>query len=63
VAGKAVAKAGLPAGCLIIAIERGGTTMLPRAKTVMLAGDHLSILTPGDRPEAPLEIVRLCTGL
>jgi H+/Cl- antiporter ClcA len=63
VAGKAVAHAGLPRGCLIIAIERGGTTLLPGAQTDILAGDHLSILTPGDQPQAPLEIVRLCTGL
>ena len=37
--------------------------MLPTADTVLLAGDHLSILTPGERPETALEIVRLCTGL
>jgi len=63
VAGKTVATAGLPRGCLIIAVERSGTTLLPTAKTVLLAGDHLSILAPGDQPAAPLEVVRLCTGL
>src|ERR1043165_3609135 len=63
VEGKSVAQAGLPAGSLIIAIERAGATLLPTARTVMLAGDHLSILVPGDQPETPLAIVRLCTGL
>ncbi|MGD0540411.1 MAG: H(+)/Cl(-) exchange transporter ClcA [Tepidisphaeraceae bacterium] len=63
VAGKRVAQAGLPRGCLIIAIERGGATVLPTAQTVLLAGDHLSILTPGEQPETPLKIVKLCTGL
>jgi CIC family chloride channel protein len=63
VANKQVAQAGLPRQCLIIGIERGGATLLPTADTVLLAGDHLSILAPGDKPEAPLEIVKLCTGL
>jgi hypothetical protein len=58
-----VATAGLPRACLDIAIERGGVTLLPRAHTTINAGDHLSIFTPGDQPEAPREIVRLCTGL
>lgn len=62
-AGKAIAKAGLPAGCLIVAVERGGASLLPTAGTVLLPGDHISILAPGDAPEAPLEIVRLCTGM
>jgi CIC family chloride channel protein len=63
VEGRSVAQAGLPRGCLIIAVERGGVTSLPTAQTVLLAGDHLSILVPGSQPEAALEIVNLCTGL
>lgn len=62
-AGKAIAKAGLPRGCLVVAIERGGNTLLPLAETILLPGDHISILTPGDAPDAPLKIVRLCTGM
>lgn len=62
-AGKPIAKAGLPPGCLIVGVERSGTSLLPSAETVLLAGDHISILTPGDAPEAPLKIVRLCTGM
>jgi len=60
---QSIANAGLPPGCLIIGIDRNGKTLLPTAGTVLLPGDHVSILAPGDRPEAPLEIVRLCTGL
>jgi CIC family chloride channel protein len=63
VADKTVTQAGLPPGCLIIAIERSGAKLMPTAGTMLRAGDHLSILAPGDKPEAPLEIVRLCTGL
>ena len=63
VANQTVAKAGLPQGCLLVSIERAGNILLPEAKTILLPGDHLSILTAGDRPDAPLEIVKLCTGL
>ena len=63
VAHKKIAEAGLPRGCLIIALERGGNSILPTAATVLRPGDHISVLIPGDAPQAPLEIVRLCTGL
>lgn len=62
-AGQPIAKAGLPRGCLIVGVERAGASLLPTASTVLYPGDHISILTPGDKPEAALEIVRLCTGL
>ncbi len=63
VVGKRVAQAAMPRRCLIVGIERNGVTLLPAADTVLFAGDHLSILTPGDRPEVATAIVRLCTGL
>lgn len=62
-AGRKIAKAGLPRGCLIIAVERGGHQVLPAANTVLLPGDHISVLAPGEAPETPLEIVKLCTGM
>lgn len=62
-AGKRIAESRVPRGCLIIAVERGGNHLLPAGDTVLLPGDHVTILAPGDAPEAPLEIVRLCTGL
>jgi CIC family chloride channel protein len=61
--GKPIAKAGLPRGCLVVGVERSGANVLPTAETVLLAGDHIYVLTPGDPPDLPLEIVRLCTGL
>jgi len=63
VAHVSIRNAGLPSGCLITTIERSGLTLIPTADTVLLPGDHISVLAPGDRPEAPLEIVRLCIGL
>lgn len=62
-AGRRIAEAGLPRGCLIITVERGGNQLLPAADTVLLPGDHITILAPGDSPEAPLDLVRLCTGM
>jgi CIC family chloride channel protein len=62
-AGRPIRDSGLPRGCLVIAVDRGGTSLLPSADSVLLPGDHVSILVPGNQPEAPLEIVRLCTGL
>src|SRR5262249_51175048 len=63
VAGKVIARADLPKGCLVIAVERGGLHLLPAADMQLLPGDHVTILAPGDLPEAPMDIVRLCTGL
>lgn len=62
IAGKKIAEAGLPKGCLIVAVDRAGAGVLPSAGTVLLPGDHISVVAPGDQPEATLEIVRLCTG-
>ena len=62
-AGRKLKDAGLPRGCLVTAVERAGVIILPAADTLLLPGDHVSILAPGDQPDAPLEIVRLCTGL
>jgi CIC family chloride channel protein len=62
-AGNRIADSRLPRGCLIIAVERRGSQLLPSAGTVLLPGDHITILAPGDAPDVPLEIVRLCTGM
>lgn len=63
IAGKTIVEAGLPRGCLIVGVERGGHSILPSAHTRLLPGDHISIMAPGDAPDAPLAIVRLCTGI
>lgn len=62
-AGKPLAQAGLPRGCLATAIDRAGRAVVPSAQTVILPGDHITVLCPGEQPEAPLELVRLCTGI
>ena len=62
-AGRAISEAKLPRGCLIILLERSGTSMLPAPETVLLAGDHVSILMPGEKPDVAMELVRLCTGM
>lgn len=62
-AGRPICEAGLPRGCLIVSVDRNRKTLLPRADTVLLAGDHITVLTPGESPEAALKIVELCTGI
>lgn len=62
-AGKRIAEANLPRGCLVVQLERSGHILMPTASTVLRPGDHISILMPGDTPEMAMELVRLCTGL
>ena len=38
----------LPEGTLVVAIARQGETIVPRGDTVLLAGDHISVLTSPD---------------
>ena len=62
-ADRTIAQARLPSGCLIVSLERSGVNMLPAPDTILLAGDHVTFLLPGDALSAPLEIVHLCTGM
>lgn len=61
--GRTVRESGLPRGCLVIAVERGGRELLPEAGLVLHPGDHLSILVPDDEPHNAMTVVRLATGL
>jgi len=61
-AGRPISAARLPRGCMIILLERSGASVLPAPETVLLAGDHVSILMPGEKPDVAMELVRLCTG-
>lgn len=61
-AGKTIAQTDLPHGCLIISLERSGTSVFPAPDTVLLAGDHITVLIPGTTPEISMTLVRLCTG-
>ena len=47
-AGKAIADIGLPDGALVISVLRGGSGFVPKADTVVEAGDEvLVVLDPG----------------
>lgn len=62
-AGCTVRVSGLPSGCLVVAVERGGREILPEAGLLLHPGDHLSILVPEDEPQKAMEVIRLATGL
>ena len=44
----------------LVGAKRCEPSALP--ETVLIAGDHVSILMPGETPDVAMEIVRLCTG-
>jgi CIC family chloride channel protein len=46
--GHPLASRRLPDGTLVVAIARHGETIVPRGDTVLLAGDHISVLTSPD---------------
>ena len=62
-AGQPISRAKLPFGCMIIALERSGASMLPAPDTILMPGDHVTFLMPGEVPIAAMEIVHLCTGM
>lgn len=51
-----------PEGCLVIALERRGHELVPSGGTVLLPGDHITVLTPGDKPEHALSVVEMARG-
>ncbi|MFA6046331.1 MAG: H(+)/Cl(-) exchange transporter ClcA [Phycisphaerales bacterium] len=56
-------QAGLPKGCLVVGVERGGKLLHPAADLELRPGDHITVLCPGNMPEAPSKVVQLCTGI
>jgi trk system potassium uptake protein TrkA len=51
-AGKAIGELELPEGCLVVSVLRSGSGFVPKADTVIEAGDEvLAVLNPGDEPE------------
>jgi trk system potassium uptake protein TrkA len=51
-AGTAIGDLALPDGCLVVSVLRSGTGFVPKADTVVQAGDEvLAVLNPGDEPE------------
>jgi CIC family chloride channel protein len=57
--GKTLREAGLPVGCLVVGVERGGREVLPHADLMLAAGDHISVLVPAHQPQLALVIVDL----
>jgi trk/ktr system potassium uptake protein len=50
-AGKQIGELELPDGCLVVSVLRNGTGFVPKADTVIEAGDEvLAVLNPGDEP-------------
>jgi trk system potassium uptake protein TrkA len=48
-AGRAISELELPDGCLVVSVLRDGTGFVPKADTVIEAGDEvLAVLNPGD---------------
>ena len=51
-AGTSIGELELPEGCLVVSVLRDGTGFVPKADTVVEAGDEvLAVLNPGDEPE------------
>jgi len=44
-AGRTLAEAGLPKGTLVVAVQREGETVFPRADTRVEVGDHLTVMS------------------
>jgi Trk K+ transport system NAD-binding subunit len=50
--GRRVRALGLPEGCLMVMINRGGREMVPAGGTRLQAGDHVTVFVTGDAPQA-----------
>ncbi|MEN6371245.1 MAG: H(+)/Cl(-) exchange transporter ClcA [Armatimonadota bacterium] len=50
--GKMVRDLNLPAGCLLVTINRAGKEIVPGADTKLCPGDRLTAIVSGDNPEA-----------
>jgi CIC family chloride channel protein len=55
-------EAKFPKGCLVVGIERRGLELLPTPDTRLKAGDHVTVLAPGEDPRAALEVMEMCRG-
>ena len=50
--GRRVRNLGLPEGCLLVMINRGGRETVPSGGSRLLAGDHVTVFVSGDAPQA-----------
>ena len=61
--GRTLRGADLPAGCLVVLIERGGREVLPEPDLTLFPGDHLTVLVPAEDPSKAMEVVSRATGI
>ncbi len=61
--GKALREVGLPSGALVVAVERGGRELVPGASLQLRAGDHVTVLVPGEAVGAALRVVELAKSV
>ena len=50
--GRRVRDLGMPEGCLMVMVNRGGREMVPSGGTRLQAGDHVTVFVTGDTPQA-----------
>ena len=50
--GRRVRELGLPEGCLLVMINRGGREIVPSGGSRLQAGDHVTVFVAGDAPQA-----------
>lgn len=62
-AGRSIRESGVPAGCLIVGVERAGREVHPEADLVLAPGDHLTVLIPEDEAEKAMLVAHMATGL
>src|SRR5579875_1519279 len=58
-AGRALRASGLPDGCIVVTVQRGGALLFPDGATVLQPGDVASVLV---RPQAAEVVARLFAG-
>jgi len=56
-AGKAVRALRLPAGVLLVSVERAGDTLVPRGETVLKAGDVVTLFAEPDNLPRALKLL------
>lgn len=62
-AGKSLRDSGLPRGCVVVTVERGGKEMVPSGELVLAPGDHISVLVPVSEANMAMRVAHLATGV
>lgn len=50
--GSKIKELDLPSGCLLVMLRKGGVETVPRGRTVLRAGDELTVVVDGNNPSA-----------